>query len=85
MIIFIGHVDAGKLTMGGNILFLTKAVARKGEYETGFEKDGQTIENAYSAKTQDVNRLIVVINKMDDPTINWEKKRYDEILKKNWL
>ena len=52
--------------------------ARKGEYETGFEKGGQTREHAMLAKTQGVNKLIVVVNKMDDPTVNWSKERYDE-------
>ncbi|KAA8913314.1 P-loop containing nucleoside triphosphate hydrolase protein [Sphaerosporella brunnea] len=52
--------------------------ARKGEYETGFEKGGQTREHAVLAKTQGVNKLVVVINKMDDPTVDWSKERYDE-------
>ena len=50
--------------------------ARKGEFETGFEKGGQTREHAMLVKTAGVNKLIVVINKMDDPTVNWEKARY---------
>jgi peptide chain release factor subunit 3 len=52
--------------------------ARKGEYETGFEKGGQTREHAMLAKTQGVNKLVVVINKMDDPTVEWSEKRYTE-------
>ncbi|CCG81208.1 Eukaryotic peptide chain release factor GTP-binding subunit [Taphrina deformans PYCC 5710] len=52
--------------------------ARSGEYEAGFEKGGQTREHAILAKTQGVNKLIVVINKMDDPTVGWSKERYDE-------
>ncbi|KAK8046561.1 eukaryotic peptide chain release factor GTP-binding subunit [Apiospora saccharicola] len=52
--------------------------ARKGEYETGFEKGGQTREHAMLAKTQGVNKLIVAINKMDDPTVNWSHDRYKE-------
>ncbi|KAF3933737.1 hypothetical protein ABW19_dt0205628 [Dactylella cylindrospora] len=52
--------------------------ARKGEYETGFEKGGQTREHAILAKTQGVNKLIVVVNKMDDPTVEWSKERYEE-------
>lgn len=160
-IIFMGHVDAGKSTMGGNILYLTGSVdkrtvekyereakdagrqgwylswvmdtnkeersdgktievgkayfetdkrrytildapghkmyvsemiggasqadvgilvisARKGEYETGFEKGGQTREHALLAKTQGVNKIVVVVNKMDDPTVNWSQERYNE-------
>lgn len=52
--------------------------ARKGEYETGFEKGGQTREHAMLAKTQGVNKLVVVINKMDDPTVEWSEERYKE-------
>lgn len=52
--------------------------ARKGEYETGFEKGGQTREHAMLAKTQGVNKLVVVINKMDDPTVDWSHERYLE-------
>ncbi|KAJ1728993.1 translation termination factor GTPase eRF3 [Coemansia sp. Benny D160-2] len=161
-IIFIGHVDAGKSTLGGNILFLTGMVdkrtmekyereakeagreswylswaldtnqeerakgktvecgraffestkrrytildapghknyvpsmisgagqadvgvlvisARKGEFETGFDRGGQTREHAVLAKTSGVRRLIVAINKMDDITVEWSKARYDEI------
>lgn len=52
--------------------------ARKGEYETGFEKGGQTREHAMLAKTQGVGKLVVAVNKMDDPTVEWSKARYDE-------
>ncbi|CAG8802922.1 7991_t:CDS:10, partial [Cetraspora pellucida] len=164
-LVFIGHVDAGKSTMGGNILYLTGMVdqrtmekyekeakeqnreswylswaldtskeerakgktvecgrayfeterrrytildapghknyvpsmiggaaqadvgimvisARKGEFETGFERGGQTREHAVLAKTSGVNKLVVVINKMDDHTVNWSKERYDECVTK---
>lgn len=52
--------------------------SRKGEYEAGFEKGGQSREHAMLAKTQGVNKLVVVINKMDDPTVNWSEERYKE-------
>ncbi|KAK7061700.1 eukaryotic polypeptide chain release factor 3 [Favolaschia claudopus] len=164
-IVFIGHVDAGKSTLGGNLLYLTGMVdkrtmekyereakeagretwylswaldstpqerakgktvevgrayfetpfrrytildapghktyvpsmisgaaqadvailvisARKGEFETGFEKGGQTREHIMLVKTAGVSKLIIVINKMDDSTVNWEKARYDEIREK---
>ncbi|WWD06982.1 hypothetical protein V865_005079 [Kwoniella europaea PYCC6329] len=164
-IIFTGHVDAGKSTMGGQLLFLTGAVdkrtmekyeqeakaagretwylswaldsnkeeraqgktievgrsyfesekrrytildapghktyvpsmisgaaqadvailvlsARKGEFETGFEREGQTREHAMLIKNNGVNKLIVAVNKMDDPTVQWDKERYDDICKK---
>lgn len=49
--------------------------ARKGEFETGFEKGGQTREHAMLVKTAGVTKLIVVVNKMDDPTVMWDKAR----------
>ena len=161
-IVFIGHVDAGKSTMGGNLLFMTGMVdkrtmekyekeakeagreswylswaldsttqerskgktvevgrayfetparrytildapghktyvpsmisgaaqadvailvisARKGEFETGFERGGQTREHIMLVKTAGVSKVVVVINKMDDSTVDWQKSRYDEI------
>lgn len=56
--------------------------ARKGEYETGFEKGGQTREHAILAKTQGVNKLVVAVNKMDDPTVEWSQERYKECTEK---
>lgn len=61
--------------------------ARKGEFETGFERGGQTREHAQLAKTLGVTKLVVVINKMDDPSAvesdgTWSQSRYQEIEKK---
>jgi len=161
-IVFIGHVDAGKSTMGGNLLYITGMVdkrtmekyereakdagreswylswaldstpqerakgktvevgrayfetekrrytildapghktfvpsmisgaaqadvailvisSRKGEFETGFERGGQTREHIMLVKTAGVSKLVVVINKMDDHTVVWAKSRFDEI------
>lgn len=52
--------------------------ARRGEFETGFERGGQTREHAMLVKTAGVKRLVVVINKMDDPTVLWAESRYNE-------
>ena len=49
--------------------------ARKGEFETGFERGGQTREHSMLAKTAGVKHLIVLVNKMDDPTVNWSLER----------
>lgn len=49
--------------------------ARKGEFETGYERGGQTREHVQLAKTLGVSKLLVVVNKMDDPTVNWSKER----------
>jgi len=66
--------------------------AGTGEFEAGISKNGQTREHALLAKTLGVNQLIVCINKMDDKSVNYDEKRYNEIveetknfLKKNWL
>ena len=50
--------------------------ARKGEFETGFERGGQTREHAMLAKTAGVRYLVVLINKMDDSTVEWDEGRY---------
>nr|AAC24943.1 elongation factor 1 alpha-like factor [Drosophila melanogaster] len=52
--------------------------ARKGEFETGFDRGGQTREHAMLAKTAGVKHLVVLVNKMDDPTVNWDQTRYNE-------
>uniref|UniRef100_T1J2U2 Tr-type G domain-containing protein n=1 Tax=Strigamia maritima TaxID=126957 RepID=T1J2U2_STRMM len=56
--------------------------ARKGEFETGFEKGGQTREHAMLAKTAGVKHMVVLINKMDDPTVEWSEERYNECKEK---
>ncbi|XP_033215821.1 eukaryotic peptide chain release factor GTP-binding subunit ERF3A isoform X2 [Belonocnema kinseyi] len=52
--------------------------ARKGEFETGFDRGGQTREHAMLAKTAGVKHLVVLVNKMDDPTVEWDEARYNE-------
>lgn len=49
--------------------------ARKGEFETGYERGGQTREHVLLAKTLGVAKLLVVVNKMDEPTVKWSKER----------
>ncbi|RWS12008.1 Eukaryotic peptide chain release factor GTP-binding subunit ERF3A-like protein [Dinothrombium tinctorium] len=56
--------------------------ARKGEFETGFERGGQTREHAMLAKTTGVKHMVVLINKMDDPTVEWKEERYNECKEK---
>lgn len=54
--------------------------SRTGEFETGFEKGGQTREHAMLVRTCGVRQMLCVINKMDE--MKWSKERYDEIVKK---
>lgn len=54
--------------------------ARKGEFEAGFTRQGQTREHVLLAKSLGVERLIVVINKMDDKSVNWSEERYNYIV-----
>jgi len=53
----------------------------QGEFEAGISKNGQTREHALLAYTLGVKQMIVVINKMDDKTVNWGQPRYEEIKK----
>uniref|UniRef100_A0AC35UHQ5 Tr-type G domain-containing protein n=1 Tax=Rhabditophanes sp. KR3021 TaxID=114890 RepID=A0AC35UHQ5_9BILA len=53
--------------------------ARKGEFETGFDRGGQTREHAMLVKTAGVKRLIILVNKMDDMTVDWAESRFNEI------
>jgi elongation factor 1-alpha len=59
----------------------------RGEFEAGFSAEGQTREHALLAQTMGVREMIVAINKMDDPSVNYDKARYDEITNelKNYL
>lgn len=56
--------------------------ARKGEFETGFDRGGQTREHAMLARTLGVSYLVVVVNKMDESTVRWRKERFDECVQK---
>ena len=64
---FVPHMIGGASQADIAVLVIS---ARKGEFETGFEKGGQTREHAVLAKTAGVRTLIVAINKMDDPTVS---------------
>lgn len=56
--------------------------ARKGEFETGFERGGQTREHAMLVKNNGISTMIVVVNKMDDPTVGWAEERFHEVQSK---
>jgi len=76
---FVPNMIAGAAQADVGVLIIS---ARRGEFETGFERGGQTREHAMLAKTLGVTQLIVAINKMDDPTCDWDENRYTDIEKK---
>ncbi|KAF2369058.1 Translation elongation factor EFTu/EF1A C-terminal [Trinorchestia longiramus] len=48
-----------------------------GEFEAGFESNGQTREHALLIKSLGVSQLTVAVNKLDN--VQWSKERFDEI------
>lgn len=56
--------------------------ARKGEFEAGFDRGGQTREHALLARTLGVSSLIVAVTKMDESSVNWDQERYESICTK---
>lgn len=75
---FVPAMIAGAAQADVGVLIIS---ARKGEFEAGFEKGGQTREHAVLAKTLGVTHLVVAINKMDEPTVEWSQERYSTIEK----
>lgn len=73
---FVPNMIAGTAQADVAVLVIS---ARRGEFETGFERGGQTKEHTMLAKTAGVAKLIVLINKMDDSTVVWDQSRYEEI------
>ncbi|MCS7115374.1 MAG: translation elongation factor EF-1 subunit alpha [Nitrososphaerota archaeon] len=73
---FVKNMITGASQADGAILFVS---SKRGEFEAGIGPGGQTREHAFLAFTLGVNQLVVAINKMDDPTVNWSQERYTEI------
>lgn len=76
---YVVNMIAGATQADVGVLIIS---ARKGEFETGFERGGQTREHAMLAKTLGISRLVVAVNKMDDPTVEWRQERFTEICEK---
>ncbi len=55
------------------------SVEAVGEYEQGVTALGQTFEHALLAFTLGVKQIIVVVNKMDHPSVEYRQSRFDEI------
>lgn len=75
---FIKNMITGTSQADAAILIIASG---QGEFEAGISKEGQTREHALLAFTMGVKQMIVAINKMDDKSVNWDQKRYDEIKK----
>jgi elongation factor 1-alpha len=73
---FIKNMITGTSQADAAILMIA---AGTGEFEAGFSKDGQTREHALLAQTMGVKEMIVAINKMDDPSVNYGEARFLEI------
>jgi elongation factor 1-alpha len=52
--------------------------AKTGEKDTALGPGGQAREHAFLLKTLGVNQLVVLINKMDDQTVKYAEKMYND-------
>jgi len=75
---FIKNMITGTSQADVSVLMIS---SQAGEFESGVSKEGQTKEHALLAFTLGVKQMVVGINKMDHPSTNWGKDRYDEIKK----
>jgi elongation factor 1-alpha len=53
--------------------------ATQGNFESGISREGQTREHALLAYSLGVKQMVVAVNKMDDTTVNFSERRYEEI------
>jgi elongation factor 1-alpha len=85
-----GHRDFIKNMISGASqadVALLMVPANKGGFETSIAKgnhkkgqvQGQTRQHARLCHLLGIEQLIVGINKMDDPSVNWSEERYNEI------
>jgi len=73
---FVKNMITGASQADGAILVVS---AKRGEFEAGIGPGGQTREHAFLAFTLGVNQLVVAVNKMDDPSVNWSEERFNEV------
>ena len=73
---FVKNMITGASQADAAILVIS---SKKGEYEAGMGPGGQTREHAFLAKTLGVNQIVVAVNKMDDQTVNYDEKRFNEV------
>merc|ERR1712146_367068 len=75
---FIKNMITGTSQADVSVLMIS---SQAGEFEAGVSKEGQTKEHALLAFTLGVKQMIVGINKMDHPSTNYKKPRFEEIKK----
>jgi len=75
---FIKNMITGTSQADVSVLMIS---SQAGEFEAGVSKEGQTKEHAMLAFTLGVKQMCVGINKMDHPSTNYSKERYEEIKK----
>ncbi len=73
---FVKNMITGASQADAAVLFVS---AKKGEFEAGIGPGGQTREHSFLAFTLGVRQLVVAVNKMDDPSVNWSQERYEEV------
>merc|ERR1711943_177118 len=73
---FIKNMITGTSQADAAVLMIASG---RGEFEAGFSAEGQTREHALLAQTMGAREMIVCMNKMDDPTVDYKQDRYDEI------
>jgi len=73
---FVKNMVTGASQADAAVLFVS---AKRGEFEAGIGAGGQTREHGFLAFTLGVTQLVVAVNKMDDPSVNWSQERYEEI------
>jgi len=73
---FIKNMITGTSQADAAVLMIDSSV---GGFEAGISKDGQTREHAMLAYTLGVKQMVVCCNKMDDKSVLYDEKRYNEI------
>ncbi|MCD6235936.1 MAG: translation elongation factor EF-1 subunit alpha [Thaumarchaeota archaeon] len=73
---FVKNMITGASQADAAILVIS---AKKGEFEVGIAPGGQAREHAFLLSVLGIKQVIVLINKMDDQTVNWSKERYEEV------
>jgi elongation factor 1-alpha len=73
---FIGNMIAG--TTQAQVALLVVDTLQ-GSFSAGMSKDGQTREHALLAYSLGVKQMIVLLNKMDDSSVNYSEDRYKAI------